>query len=271
MILGPRDDQDHLMDVARSIQAADAERGERVEGWSFQGYRGVRSPRIRWGLQGANLLWETSSEAARDIWRPLVRCGGRATRLDVQTTVAFSEPQPSFGERCMTPSRTAPPSRLPRPKIHGVTSASDGAWCGTVGRRTSERYWRVYDKGAESGKAPAGTRWRLELEAKGNYAEGVRQVLCEAPSVPELCYKLAVSSWEQAGFSWPLPGRRRAAPNVVRPRDEQPSITKTAMWLSLSVKPVVTRLLPSMSVEDLLELLGLEQVAMPRPSDEPRR
>jgi len=63
-------------------------------------------------------------------------------------------------------------------RISGVHIANDGL---TVGSRVSERYFRAYDKRAESG-AP-GPRWiRLELEAKGNQAKNIASAIARSES-----------------------------------------------------------------------------------------
>lgn len=50
-------------------------------------------------------------------------------------------------------------------------------WTVYVGSRTSERFLRVYDKGAQMGTDDAWTR--VELECKGDYARGITKYLCQ--------------------------------------------------------------------------------------------
>lgn len=267
-VVGEHEPVEPVMDVLEAIRHTSLAKGEKVKRWRFQGFEGWATPHVRYGRQGWRVLWETSGTAAPGMWGRLASFGGRSTRVDVQTTLRFSQPQPDFGRRCMSPLARRS-SLLPQSRRHyGSASDSTGFWLGTVGRRTSETYIRLYDKGVQARTHPAGELWRLELEAKGQLAEGLRRELCDSLSVAELCYQRAVCSWKSAGCSWPVPGRAPKLGSVQRPPAPPSSSERLGIWLSNSVRPVVERMLVSFTTQELLELLGLQLVAKPIRDDE---
>lgn len=252
------------MDHILTIQQEDYQRGEKVEPWSFQGFRGWKSPSIRYGLKDLELIWESSGETTHSTLIRMPPSSGVAKRLDLHTTLTFSSPQEEFGEQCLkysTPMPSPPPSNTP---LVGRSRRTDGLYCGTVGKRTHPRYWRVYDKGIESRSAPKGHVWRLELEAKGTLAEELCKTYRDQLTDPTFCAQYCVSSWRAQGHSWPVGFRIDEVHVVDAPRKPPSSITGLMFWAMQSVRPVTQRLLRVYSVAEVLEALGLSGVASPK-------
>jgi hypothetical protein len=268
--VGTMNDARRVEEAARSIQTNDFSRGSKLQKWSFQGYRGWASDSIRWGRKDWNLIWETSGESTPFTLTAMPTSSGLCKRLDLQVTLCYSTPQLSFGAKCLkysTPTKSR--RRSTRSRV-GVTTRTDGLFIGTVGTRTGHSYWRVYDKGVESKTAAPGLKWRLELETKYSLAE----TLCkENPSVLtslESCASYCVQSWRSQGFSWPADEPTGSSKNVVAPRRPQPSAIALANWLSLTVAPTMPRLLAVFSANEILQMLGLQDVCSPKRSENAR-
>jgi hypothetical protein len=197
------------------------------------------------------------------MWGSLASFGGLCTRLDLQLTLRFKKPHEAFGLRSIGLDETVPLHRQQTRRPVGLRKDSRALWCGTVGRRTSDSFWRLYDKGVEKKRHAPGVEWRLELEAKGRLAQGLMRDLCAEPREPEWLYRRVSSSWEQAGFSLPLPGRRSVLPPVARPAAPPETSDTLRKHLSTSVRPIIQRALRTMSVEELLLLVGMHDVAGP--------
>lgn len=249
-------------DVLRALQALDEKQGMAVKPWSFMGYEGFRTQRVRWGVRQGKTLWETSGEWAPYTWDRMPLSGGRTTRLDLQVTVRLSKALPGFGTRWhalfTTPATTPSPSRT---RV-GLSSDSKGLWCGTVGDRTRHSFWRVYDKGIESGKADSGRVWRIEHETKSRLAEATCRELRKDKAPATLSACLVRSHWLSSGGSWPIDVPLDDVERVKAPPRPEASAPALMTWLSRTVRPVVSRLLHVYTPDEIADVLGL-----PRCSD----
>lgn len=137
-----------------------------------------------------------------------------------------------------------------------------------MGERTDPSYWRVYDKGVESGAAPAGHLWRIELEAKRGLAPKIAEEACRSRDVPSWCEQRLRSSWKSAGYSWPLPERGALLPPVKPDAAPPPDALRLLLWYQQSVAPTIPKVLTVFTVSELLDALGLAGRAISRPPDD---
>src|SRR6185369_10858770 len=254
-------DTDALQRALHEIQEGDRARASNIRRWSFQGYRGWQTDSVRWGQRNGRVLWESSGSQAHDMMGLSDACAGSACRIDTHCTIVLSESLPSFGT-CLLGSIT-PTSAYPSPRRiqvgqHGSTT---GLWLGTVGKRTSPSYLRVYDKGVEARCAPPGVLWRIELEAKHQHARKLWESNRERLKSPEFCASYSVQSLTSRGFSWPFGLLDDASLDVTAGPRPKSTIQSLAAWVVLSVRPVISRLLTVFTVGELLEMLGLSDVA----------
>lgn len=249
---------------ALEIQREDESRSEKVKPWRFQGYEGKASPRVRWGRKGGALFWETSGAWADRMIRRAPMSGTRCTRIDLQSTVRFSRPQLHFGTASLPPEATIHPRRLRSGIPVGLSTGADGMWLGTVGRRTSPEYFRMYDKGVETRDHSAGYKWRLELEVKYSHASELCLTQLENLKDPAWCASYAISRWLSLGCLWPTTMPEQL-PDAVRPEPTPaPSYVALLRWMEESVSPAVFRALKGCTVTEVLRALGLEAVAEAR-------
>lgn len=194
-------------------------------------------------------------------------CAGYALRIDTHLTLALSESLPSFGT-CLLGS-TTPISTYPRRKSILVShhTATSGLWLGTVGKRTGPSYLRVYDKGVEQRCAPPGLLWRIELEAKQQHARKLWADNRQRLSDPTFCASYSLQSLTSRGFSWPFGALASESLDTRAGPRPQSTPTKLAAWLVLSVRPAISRLRTVFTVAELLEMLGLSDVAAPTGKD----
>lgn len=253
------------------IQAEDEARAGKRRPWKFNGYEGHMTESIRYGLRGGKLLWETSGEAAPYTWTRMPLSGGVATRIDLQQTLRLSHALPGFGMRFLPLEATTHRLRLRCRRKVGLSRSSDGLWCGTVGRRTAHSYLRFYDKGVEKKRAAPGVLWRVELEAKYQHAEALCSQAVERMKDPDWCASYCEQQWKSAGCLWPITESNGAFAHVrIPPRAPAPA-SKLAVWLTHTVRPVIPRLLRVYTVREVLEMLGMEDVAAPREVSRERR
>jgi hypothetical protein len=255
---------------AETIQAEDRARGEKVKPWTFQGYAGQASPRIRWGRRKGRVIWEASGQPCASTVTRMPSSGGRATRIDLQLTMRFWPPQPDYGTRCLPPEATTHRRRLPSGIPCGQSLGADGMWLGTVGDRTRHEYFRLYDKGVETRDFAAGNLWRLELEAKHDAARALCEHHLDQMTVPDWCASYVTSRWLSVGCLWPLGMDGERLPAARRAGKEPPTSDALMAWLALSVRPVIGRLLKTQSPEALILALGMERHVVPTPKNHDR-
>lgn len=189
---------------------------------------------------------------------------GSGKRLDLQVTWTFSSALPSFGAWCLKSSTPTKIRQRQNGSLVGRWRRTDGSYIGQVGRRTHPRYWRVYDKGVESKDAPAGHKWRLELETKGTLAEDLCKLPVDQLTDQQFCARYLTSSWAQEGFSLPLTKfTERVDVLAVRRRPPSPA-GDLLMWTHRTVAPALQRLLTVFTVDDVLTACGLSDVAISR-------
>lgn len=252
-----------LIEAIYGIQERDRARASNIRRWSFQGYRGWQTDSIRWGQREGKVLWESSGSQARDMLDLSEVCTGYALRIDTQITLALSEPLPSFGT-CLLGSTTPISTSPRRTRTHfGVATATNGLWLGTVGKRTGPSYLRVYDKGVESRCAAPGLLWRIEMEAKHHHARKLWELNRENLKRPEFCASYSVQSLTSRGFSWPFGTLDGESHDVSAGPKQRSTVQSLAAWLVLSVRPAISRMLTVFTVAELLQMLGLSDVAAP--------
>lgn len=252
------------LEAIRVLQYEDVQRGEKLRPWSFQGWKGAATPSVRWGLRRGSLIWETSGEATPFTMIRLQSFIGSGLRIDLQLTLDFTSPQPRYGRSCLRQRTQTTTRQNSVGPLVGESRRTDGYYCGTVGRRTHPRYFRLYDKGVESNSAPIGQKWRLELETKGTLAEDLCKLGTTVLTDSSFCARYCSSAWRQAGFS--LPGGARIGDvALLAPRKPPPTTAPRVMsWLWTTVNPAIGRLLTVYTVDEVLTALGLSDVATSR-------
>lgn len=257
----------HCQDAARALQHEDIEAGEPLKDWQWQGYTGKRTPRIRWGRKGRNLFWETSGAWAAHTTSRMPLSYGHSTRIDLQLTLAYSQPQPAFGTRSLPPEAMTHPRRLPSGIPVGLTTGADGMWLGTVGQRKRPEYFRLYDKGVETRTRTAGHIWRVELETKHEAAEALGCLTPELLLDPTWCARYVTSRWASLGCISHWDAGDGSLARVAPVEKPEPSSAMLLHWMERSVKPVVERLVRAGKVDQVIVALGLANHAIPRGSD----
>jgi len=252
-----------LLDTIRDVQEGDRARASNLRRWSFQGFRGWQTDSLRWGQRNGRVLWESSGSPAAAMSDLSELCTGYASRIDTHCTMRLSAPLPSFGTSLLASTSPTSTSRSRRSILVSRHTATNGLWLGTVGRRTSPSYLRVYDKGVEARCAAPGVLWRIELEAKHQHARKLWELNQARLKSPEFCASYSVQSLTSRGFSWPFgPLANESLDTSAGPKPRS-TIQSLAAWVCLSVRPAISRLRTVFTVAELLEMLGLSDVAAP--------
>lgn len=243
-------------------------KSERVQGnrelpFTSGEYIGTRCGRVRAGTSARGLLVQLSGDMAALHFDWFRARATRFTRLDLAVTVQTLRYDPHIAEQAYAQAsmfRSAHP-RSAVPSL--VLNGAGGSTC-YIGKRTSDRYFRAYDKEQEcrASDDPDATEryarcWRLELELHDDAATLVALALPQAA---------ARALWI-AGY---IAGYQRdhgletifdpmCAPVHVGGFRRRSDRESRLDWLSRSVAPSVRWLLDSTPRAEVLKRLGLGQ------------
>jgi len=256
--------------LARSVSARVVIllKGEKINGnrelpFSLGEYTGSRCGRVRAGEMARGLLVQLSGEMAALHFDWFTARATRITRLDLAVTVQTARYDPTVAEtayaQASTFRQTHPRSAVPSLVLNGA----GGSTC-YIGKRTSDRYFRAYDKEMEcrASDDPDATErylrsWRFELELHDDAATLVARALPKGPARAIWIAGYIAGYQRDHGQ---LPIFDPLAPPVhvggFRRRSDRESRLD---WLSRSVAPSVRWLLDSVPRDELLERLGLAE------------
>lgn len=241
-------------------------RGERVGGnrqmpFSLGQYTGTRCGRVRCGQSSDRVLVQLSGDMAATQMFWFLQKAHHVTRLDLAVTVQTVDYQP---EQATLAYAEAKAFRAAHPTVAVPSVIVNGAGGQTfyIGKRTGDRYFRLYDKEAEcraSGDADATTRyarsWRYELELHDDAATNVAYSLPQHP-FRALWIAAYVHRYVSDHGVTPLysPDQQAAHVGGFRRRSDRESRLD---WLCRSVAPTIRWLIDTTPREELLERLGL--------------
>jgi DNA relaxase NicK len=257
-----REKTDLLRDHAERWAKREVDSGNRVAPFRLNGYIGWKAGRVRYGERENAGLVQLSGDLAAQHFDTLYPIRDNISRLDVAVTVRADPPQPEHGRESYLAAvahRDASP-RSARPSQHGD---GDGGWTTYIGDRTSDYYFRLYDKEAEQRgeRNDAGAEryracWRYELECKGLSTPALALSLAGAADRPALCQGLVHNYACAHGIEpiFPYDGKRVLSPGFRRRSDRD---TRMA-WLRRSVRPAVEYLLQTGTRDEVIQALGLD-------------
>lgn len=227
--------------------------GENPSRWHSHGYRGWSSTGVRVGSRPDGVTLQLSGDQARDQWLHCFRAAVNVSRLDLAVDTHFHPPIPALASELYRNAGHVPLRNGRRPKSSLIVN-SDGGATVYIGRRVSENYGRVYDKGIEQKTAPVGSWWRWEVELKGETALAVSRALAASPA-PASYVGGFVAEWFRSRS-----GCRFASldepQNCILQRSSSSTDAKLR-WLSSSVRPTIQRLIELVGRERVLLALGL--------------
>lgn len=253
--------------------AEEVQRGCKDSSWRATGYHGRHAGGTAFGVGAQGCIVRASSRCAREHWRQLLTLADNVTRLDVQVTVRPVAGPTATLSRHHKELLKAPRGRGKEVKFH--------AWYGPagiesieIGKRVSDRFGRVYDKGLQSGLVEWQGCLRYEVELHRHLALRTALLLDsqeqdQAEMLSQVHTFMSVRGL-RLGFS-PQPAARSAVNDALelRPRrsvtsafDHPPEVVRVLRWLANSVRPSVQRLIESGYGEEVSRALGTAPALM---------
>lgn len=254
-------EDDRLLNLGEVIMHEQAKTDPSISQWSWKGYSGKRGEHFAFGRRYDSDILQLSSDVAAKWFDAAWQRAAKCTRIDLAVTVRYD------GGREWV-ARDGYQQGLDWNAQHGrgpertLIVNGRGGSTAYLGTRTSDLYARLYDKWRESGDERYRYCWRWEVEAKADIAGRIGHRLSASVDRPSDVANIVATHFVRRGVcaEW-MEGRDTGRIETVR----RPSGTLSRLgWLDKSVRPVIERLLPLVSEEEILEALGLERTAIDR-------
>lgn len=239
--------------VKGQIHARERE-GEDIRSWQGLGYTGLGAGGISWGTREDTDIVRASGMWAEHMFDVLRSYRGNCTRIDLQVTVELE-----------TPKRGVASTWYSRLILRGTSSParstslivnSRGGETLYIGSRKSDKFGRLYDKGAEARTADPGQIYRYEVEFKGDAAPIIYRSLTASKARPILVAATVERFFEERGVK--VPWRSATDPIEVLVSKHPTSVDSSLSWLRNQVRGTVQRLKARGLEASIIEALGLE-------------
>lgn len=235
-----------------------ADAGNIVRAGRSLGYEGVQAGGSFFGERADGSYLRLTGAWAGKLFYEVFDINCHTSRLDMQVTVQFREPQERIGNKSYKEAVTA--NELlkgpRRRKIHKVVNA-DGGFSLYIGARTSESYGNLYNKEAESGDPHYERCWRYEVRATNDTATRTALVLYQAQQrVPALIASTVWRWYYNRGVlpPWTVDDEDNALSPASKPQTD----TETSLrWLATQVRPTVRRLVALGYAASVYDALGI--------------
>lgn len=246
---------EYLLGEGHRFMQQEIRNGATEEKSGFQGYAGRQAGAVFWGFRADGAILRVSGPAAQGVAELLDWERVKATRIDVQVTVALPEYDPGVAlrlhQRNVERRRKGDARVPPSPLYNGREGEGDEY---KIGVRSSPRYGRLYDKWKESGDEAYRNAWRWECEFKKMVAPEVVATLASNGWSASACIAI-VSTQFGAWHCAPIfRGDALAAKGSKGRRDADAERVLT--WLARQVAPAIEKLRAAGYEDAALEALG---------------
>lgn len=222
--------------------------------WKIMSYEGNGYPgSIRVGFS-EKLGWIViASSSSADIWKKLVGSKARVTRIDLAVTqsllIEIEEVPRRYYEALSENDIAIRNYSLIQNKKKGQTLY--------VGSRRSEKFGRLYDKGAESGQALPGFRYRWEVEYKKPSSDELARALSavkerEAETITAMVFEF----FDQRGVPPLFPKSGHVVSLSTQARVT--SLDRKLNWIRSQVRPSIGEIIMAGRTRELFEAFGIE-------------
>lgn len=239
------------------VTAAELKAGSDEKPWTAMGYVGRCVGGLQWGQRHDGWIVRLSGPCAYEHWKPFARMSTNCSRIDLQVTMRF-ESEVSGILSSAYRRMAAHKRKSKRNPAVSLWSHCDGPSTVYSGKRCSDLFARIYDKGAESKLDHYQNCVRYEIEVKGPLAQQVmsRCLRSESASAEALLY--CWSLFRNRGLNPPWASDDAAM--FHRPRS-RPDVARRLEWLTTGVRGTVASLVESGYYNEVLEALGLTEGA----------
>lgn len=239
---------------AQELVIAEADAGNDVSVWKWQGYQGIKAGGASVGRRRDGVICQLRSETAREHWQSIMPHAANVSRVDLQLTARLEEAHTELIRSQYARLRRAKRLRG-RPLDATLIDSQTRGSSLYLGRRISDKFARMYDKGSEEHSSEPGTLIRWEVEYKKKTALQIALGLNQSESVDHL----AASTVSEHFRSRRIQCAGLASQGLEIPRAPTTSNNETRMaYLRSAIAPMLDNLLKRYTLAQILEALCLD-------------
>jgi len=235
----------------QEIRAAD---GYPVRSYAANGYTGSYVDGITWGERADGAMVRLSGEMAAEHSHAALIWADNVSRIDFQVTLQDSSTARNWAQIALGSFTQDPRVQAGMTQYQRIVSSKGGESV-YLGRRSSSRFYRIYNKTAESDGLWPATSWRFEVEYKPQRSQTWAAKVRERSWTPEDTRAVVARAFADYGFALPcqfLPrGWSDRSPR--EPTDDQ----RRLEYLRKFIRPMVGKLKDSFDIDVLMEAIGL--------------
>jgi hypothetical protein len=192
-----------FVQFANRVVRTEERLGNEKRGWGMSGYKGFRCGGAETGERADGFILRLSSGLADELWKRAYHLADNCSRIDLQVTATIDEAPSTFIAREFKRMARWSNEVKARPVV-SILRENRGPATVYSGKRVSDKFGRLYDKGAESGLAHYQNCVRFEVELKGEVARLASLQLFRSKRSRSLCYSGVRQFFEErGGASWP--------------------------------------------------------------------
>lgn len=221
-----------------AISQTEKLKGNETKQARLLGYVGQQCRTVFIGHRPDGYIVRVSGELADDWALLLYHAESRCTRIDLQATWQYATGDDQrmerlYSETLKAKSATGRPINVSRVQNRLITETI------YIGRRASEKFFRIYDKGVEQQVCEAGKLIRWEGEYKGDMAQDMAYLICgEVDRETAVAHTLAREMHDR---KCPYPSESSHAAILVNTKHIPGDLEQSMAWLSGPVATVVRR------------------------------
>lgn len=219
------------------------------------GYTGRGFPGFFAGRREGGSILIASGAFAQDAYRSIANVSDNISRLDVQVTVRTKDDKVHLARHGMAVMRSGSPGTR-RTRNATIIEGREQGETLTLGKRVSDCFMRIYDKGVESDSAPPRTKWRYEVELKRSHAHSWYHSLSRAGTDKAMAQSLVFDCFDQHGLR-PIfaPGLISSTLERMYSKEEH----DTLAWFEDSLSVTVARMVKRVGHRRVMMALGLDK------------
>lgn len=227
--------------------------GNERKPWGMSGYEGLKSGGCQLGERGDSTIVRMSSGVAWENWLKVYQAADSFSRLDLQVTAKMDQEPKRVIAAAYRHSLSYSRKNGGSPTV-SVLKCSNGTATMYLGRRQSERFARVYDKGAESSHDDYFGCVRWELELKGDLCLPALRLIASSRRPMFTMASIVVTHFRDRGCSLP---ERWATDRAISAPRKRSDVDRQLSWIHQQVRPTVEHLVSHVGMDQVLRALGL--------------
>lgn len=230
------------------------DRGEKIVPVTRLGYVGYAADNYFHGHNENGRIIIATGTRASELFRSVVQVSDNVSRLDVQVTADFGNDKLHVAKQSYDALASRTPADVRVRNCTLLLNQPEGETL-NVGKRKSDFYGRIYDKGAEACCAPALTLWRWELEVKRRAANRIAAYLRDSHSDKIASREVVFSYFNRRGLLPPWkPSQASGTPEWTAPDNGH----NTLLWFRDTLSKTIRKQIELHGRAKVMDALGLE-------------